>query len=215
MRTNRGSASPPRFRDAQTLGRSKALCNGHLARAALERQPPPRTCGDSSRTATRLLVRRCLFFARLSRLDGLGRDAKGKRLPKESIAMPPRRGRPRIDRPRGRPYDGRPGGLRAGSPPSPPPRSIRPTVRRLPRSPRLSGPGPHRDRPFRPAATDEPAPVGADRQPRPIRRPALAAPRSGRSPETAGKAPPDNSSDSGRPRCCAAGIGHRRRPEPD
>jgi len=35
----------------------------------------------------------------------------------------------------------RPGGLRAGSPPSPPPRSIRPTVRRLPRSPRLSGPG--------------------------------------------------------------------------
>ena len=37
----------------------------------------------------------------------------------------------------------RPGGLRAGSPPSPPPRSIRPTVRRLPRSPRLSGPGPH------------------------------------------------------------------------
>jgi len=38
----------------------------------------------------------------------------------------------------------RPGGLRAGSPPSPPPRLIRPTVRRLPRSPRLSGPGPHR-----------------------------------------------------------------------
>lgn len=30
-----------------------------------------------------------------------------------------------------------------GSPPSPPPRSIRPTVRRLLRSPRLSGPGPH------------------------------------------------------------------------
>ena len=28
-------------------------------------------------------------------------------------------------------------------PPSPPPRSIRPTVRRLLRSPRLSGPGPH------------------------------------------------------------------------
>jgi hypothetical protein len=36
-----------------------------------------------------------------------------------------------------------PGGLRAGSPPSPPPRLIRPTVRRLLRSPRLSGPGPH------------------------------------------------------------------------
>jgi hypothetical protein len=30
-----------------------------------------------------------------------------------------------------------PGGLRTGSPPSPPPRLIRPTVRRLPRSPRL------------------------------------------------------------------------------
>lgn len=38
---------------------------------------------------------------------------------------------------------GRPDGLRAGSPPSPSPRSIRLTVRRLPRSPRLSGPGPH------------------------------------------------------------------------
>jgi hypothetical protein len=35
-----------------------------------------------------------------------------------------------------------PGGLRTGSPPSPPPRLIRPTVRLLPRSPRLSGPGP-------------------------------------------------------------------------
>lgn len=46
-------------------------------------------------------------------------------------------------RSRGRRKLSRPGGLRAGSPPSPPPRSIRPTVRRLPRSPRLSGPGPH------------------------------------------------------------------------
>lgn len=35
-----------------------------------------------------------------------------------------------------------PGGLHAGSPPFPPPRLIRPTVRRLPRSPRLLGPGP-------------------------------------------------------------------------
>lgn len=34
-------------------------------------------------------------------------------------------------------------GLRTGSPSSPPPRSIHPTVRRLLRSPRLSGPGPH------------------------------------------------------------------------
>src|SRR3546814_4303923 len=54
--------------------------------------------------------------------------------------------------------DLRPGGLRTGSPSSPPPRSIRPTVRRLPRSPRFtccpklgcstaegrSGPGPRR-----------------------------------------------------------------------
>ncbi len=32
---------------------------------------------------------------------------------------------------------------KAGSPPSPRPRLIRPTVRRLLRSPRLSGPGPH------------------------------------------------------------------------
>lgn len=35
----------------------------------------------------------------------------------------------------------RPGGLRTGSPPLPLPRSIRPTVRRLPQSLRLSGPG--------------------------------------------------------------------------
>lgn len=40
-------------------------------------------------------------------------------------------------------YDFQPGALSAGSPPSPPPRLIRPSVRRLPRSPRLMGPGPH------------------------------------------------------------------------
>ncbi len=40
------------------------------------------------------------------------------------------------------PYDGQPSGLRAGSPPSPHPCLIRPTVRRLPWSPRLLGPGP-------------------------------------------------------------------------
>ena len=69
-----------------------------------------------------------------------------------------RRGRPWIGRPRSRPYGGRPGGLRTGSPPSPPPRSIRPTVRRLPRSPRLSGPGPHSGRSIScPAAADQPA----------------------------------------------------------
>ena len=74
-----------------------------------------------------------------------------------TVCDPVRRERPRIDRPRGRPYDGRPGGLRTGSPPSPPPRSIRPTVRRLPRSPRLSGPGPHSGRSVScPAAPDRP-----------------------------------------------------------
>ena len=46
-------------------------------------------------------------------------------------------------RPRGRPINGRPSGLRTGSPPFPPPHLIRPSVRRLLRSPRLSGPGPH------------------------------------------------------------------------
>ena len=46
---------------------------------------------------------------------------------------------------------GPPSGLRAGSPPFPPPRLIRPIVRLLPRSPRLSGPGPHQ-RPCRCAA---------------------------------------------------------------
>jgi hypothetical protein len=39
-------------------------------------------------------------------------------------------------------YAFQPSGLRTGSPPSPPPHSIRPTVRRLLRSPRLLGPGP-------------------------------------------------------------------------
>jgi hypothetical protein len=52
--------------------------------------------------------------------------------------------RPGADRPAMRSaYERRPGGLRTGSPPSPPPRLIRPIVRLLPRSPRLSGPGPH------------------------------------------------------------------------
>ena len=53
-------------------------------------------------------------------------------------------------------------GRSPGSPPSPPPRSIRPSVRRLPRSPRLSGPGPHRGRPPIPpysAASDNGAAV--------------------------------------------------------
>jgi hypothetical protein len=52
-------------------------------------------------------------------------------------------GRTHIARPMRSAYECRPGGLRTGSPPSPPPRLIRPIVRLLPRSPRLSGPGPH------------------------------------------------------------------------
>ena len=46
-------------------------------------------------------------------------------------------------------YDFQPGGLRTGSPPSPPPHSIRPTVRRLLWSPRLLGPGPRGQRAVR------------------------------------------------------------------
>ena len=51
---NRRRASAQRLRAAQLLGRRKPLCQRHLARAALERQCPPRTCGDSPRTAARL-----------------------------------------------------------------------------------------------------------------------------------------------------------------
>ena len=74
-----------------------------------------------------------------------------------SMLTPRGRGRPPISRPRNRPYDGRPGGLRTGSPPSPPPRSIRPTVRRLPWSPRLSGPGPRSGRSIVPPRRGGPA----------------------------------------------------------
>ena len=123
----------------------------------------------------------------------------------------PRRGRPQIGRPRGRPYDGRPGGLRTGSPPSPPPRSIRPTVRRLPRSPRLSGPGPHRagrhppiDRPF-----------GAGRRSRPIRRPPAPAPRPRRSRRTPDASPGDASRGGGRSPRCREASGHVRPRSPD
>ena len=54
VRPNRRRASPPRFLPAQMLGCCKPLCQRHLARAALERQRPPRTCGNVSRTAARL-----------------------------------------------------------------------------------------------------------------------------------------------------------------
>ena len=92
-------------------------------------------------------------------------------VPWNASAFAPRRGRLQISRPRGRPYDGRPGGLRTGSPPSPPPRSIRPTVRRLPRSPRLSGPGPHPARSVRPPRRRD-RPVGAGCRCPAVRRPA-------------------------------------------
>ena len=91
---------------------------------------------------------------------------------------PPRRGRPPIGRPRDRPYDGRPGGRRTGSPPSPPPRSIRPAVRRLPRSPRLSGPGPHPNRPPPSRRADPPHPDdgGLHFHRHRLRDPAMASP---------------------------------------
>ena len=54
MRTNRRRASLSRFLTAQALVRRNPLCYRHLPRAALERQRPPRTCGDSPRTAARL-----------------------------------------------------------------------------------------------------------------------------------------------------------------
>ena len=47
----RRRASFPRFLTAQPGGRRKSFCNRHLARAALGWQRPPRTCGDSPRTA--------------------------------------------------------------------------------------------------------------------------------------------------------------------
>ena len=114
------------------------------------------------------------------------------------------RGWSRIDRPRSRPYDGRPGGLRTGSPPSPPPRSIRPTVRRLPRSPRLSGPGPRRRRRLPPARQTN-RPFGAGRRPCPIRRPPIPAPWPRRCRRVPDASPGDVSRGAGRsPRCRAA-----------
>ena len=50
----RRRASRSCFLTVQTIGRSKPICNRWLARAALERPRPPRTAGNSSRTAARL-----------------------------------------------------------------------------------------------------------------------------------------------------------------
>ena len=101
--------------------------------------PDPTACGT-----------RCHFTAAVTAKSGLqGKRVKSGQWRRFGVSRAGiacltarRRGRPQLARPRGRPYGDRPGGLRAGSPPSPPPRSIRPTVRRLPRSQRLSGPGP-------------------------------------------------------------------------
>ena len=57
VRSKRRMGSLIRFLEAQALGERKPLCNRHLARAARERQRPPRTSGNMSRTAARLLRR--------------------------------------------------------------------------------------------------------------------------------------------------------------
>ena len=71
-----------------------------------------------------------------------GLDAVGKRLLEGTARTLPGTRTAAVSRPRGRPYDGRPGGLRTGSPPSPPPRSIRPQcgVSRGPRACRVRVP---------------------------------------------------------------------------
>lgn len=54
VRTKRRRASSIRFLTKQAKAPCKLLQAGNLARAALERQRPPRTCGDSPRTTARL-----------------------------------------------------------------------------------------------------------------------------------------------------------------
>ena len=53
VRTRRRRVSQSCFLDAQALALRKPLCNRYLARAALERQRPPRMRGNGSRTAAR------------------------------------------------------------------------------------------------------------------------------------------------------------------
>ncbi len=80
--------------------------------------------------------------AGLSTVFKLGRRAGPQIFPRSSTGTPSVRRAHELRGTRPIIWD-RPGGLRTGSPPSPPPRLIRPIVRLLPRSPRLSGPGPH------------------------------------------------------------------------
>ncbi len=47
MTLTRRRAFQSRFLTAHPVGRCKLLCHRHSARAAVERQHPPRTCGDS------------------------------------------------------------------------------------------------------------------------------------------------------------------------
>ena len=54
VRKKRRRASSSRFLANQAIGRCKPLCLRQLARAALERQGPSRTCENTSRTVARL-----------------------------------------------------------------------------------------------------------------------------------------------------------------
>lgn len=54
VRPTRRWASQSRVLSVQTVGRQEPLCKRRLNREALERQRPPRTCSDGSRTAPRL-----------------------------------------------------------------------------------------------------------------------------------------------------------------
>ena len=54
VRTERRRVSASRFISAKSLRRCNPLCQWQLARAALERPRPPRTCGNPTRTAARL-----------------------------------------------------------------------------------------------------------------------------------------------------------------
>ena len=90
-------------------------------------------------------------------LDGARQTARGRAAASQNtrLGLSPRHALtnnpPLIDRLSSQPYVGWLSGLRTGSPPFPPPRLIRPTVRLLLRPPRFSGPGPHRW-PCQPAA---------------------------------------------------------------
>ena len=159
-----GTGTIDRQRSLETGLRSAA----QRARPTASRPPADRDTGEYSR---RHLPGYCVGPGN----RGLPRQLRLAGWRPIGRVYPRGRGRPQFGRPRSRPYDGRPSGLRTGSPPSPPPRSIRPTVRRLPRSPRLSGPGPHRGRCL-PLARQTHRPCGAGRRRPAIRRPPIPAP---------------------------------------